>query len=123
MFSSHYFRAVSLLAFMAPQMPQPQTKVTLTQAAENVSELHCKCFSKLTFMFSFLALLSKFFGASISKAIKQRRPTTTITVITVNNQTKRDGADGLVATEGGLFALLRHFTAHLIFFVCFPSGS
>lgn len=43
--------------------------------------------------------------------------------ITVNNQPKQDGVTVITAIRdgrrGGLFALLRHFAAHLIFFLLF----
>lgn len=73
-------------------------------------------------------LLSKIFLVNLSeKAIKQRRPTTPITVITVNNETKQDGVTvntEIVEIRRGAVCFASSFSCTPdFFFLCFPSGS
>lgn len=107
------------LQLVRPQ-PQPQTKVTPTQATLRQSQNTCKCFSKLTLKcFLFLLCCYQRFLVNLSeKAIKQRRPTTMITSITVNNQSKQDGMTVNVGIRGGRRGTIcfasSFFLAHLI---------
>lgn len=84
---------------MCPQ-PQPQTKVTLTPATLRQSLKTCKCFSKLTLIF-FSMLLSKILLNLSKEAIQQKHQRTTITVLTLNNQTQQDNLTVITEIHGG----------------------
>lgn len=116
-----------MVPLLVRPQPQPHTKVTLTQATLRQSQnFIASVFPNWPWYVFTLCCYQRVLVNLSEKAIKQRRPTTMITIIiTVNNQAKQDEVTvNIEIADGGLFALLRHFPAHLIFFrVCFPSGS
>lgn len=95
-------------------------QVTLTQATRRRSHNFIASVFQIDldmFCFPFLCCYQRALVNLSEKAIKQRRPTTMITIVTVNNQAKQDGVTVNTEIGGGrLFALLRHFPAHLNFF-------
>lgn len=114
---------------MDPQLvcprPQSQTKVTLTQATLRQSQNTCECFSKLTLIcFYFLCCYQRFLVDLSEKAIKQRRPTTMITIVTVNNPVKQDRVTVNIEIcgdrRGTICFASSFFCTPDIFCVCFP---
>lgn len=92
---------------------------------ETHSQLHAIVFPNwpwYVFLFLSLCCYQRVFVNLSEKAIKQRQPTTMITIITVNNQAKQDGVTVNIEIGGGtLFALLRHFPVTPDFFFSFLS--
>lgn len=104
--------------------PQPQTKVTQTQATLRQSQnFIVQVFSKIdldVFFVFFPMLLSKIFGESILEGHTTRRPTTMIT-ITVNNQPKQDRMTVITAIRdgrGGTVCFASSFCCTPDFFFC-----